>query len=125
MPMKKDEPSSIAVMTHEKRIYSNKVLSAMDFSVPPPGFNASVPPPGLPPPTIPTANSSDNNDFNPAGDQSELRVHMILTNKIADPFHEYSEDNMMGGFEPTASAQWSLPPPAGEGMFELAYLGSG
>ena len=24
-PGKKDEPSSIAVMTHEKRIYSNKV----------------------------------------------------------------------------------------------------
>ena len=25
LPLKKDEPSSIAVMTHEKRIYSNKV----------------------------------------------------------------------------------------------------
>ena len=91
LPLKKDEPSSIAVMTHEKRIYSNKVLSAMDFSVPPPGFNASVPPPGLPPPTIPPA-SSDNNDFNPAGDQSEhslndsnqfnvLQIHSMSTVK--------------------------------------------
>ena len=62
----------------------------MDFSVPPPGFNANVPPPGLPPPAM------ENNEFNPS-----------------DPFHEYSEDNMMGGFEPTASAQWSVPPPAG------------
>jgi len=99
-PTKKDEPSSIAVMTHEKRIYSNKVLSAMDFSVPPPGFNANVPPPGLPPPTI------ENNDFNPS-----------------DPFHEYSEDNMMGGFEPTASAQWSVPPPAGAQLDPAAHSG--
>jgi len=89
VPTKKDEPSSIAVMTHEKRIYSNKVLSAMDFSVPPPGF--SMPPPGIPPPNM------ENNDFNPS-----------------DPFHEYN-DQEMGGFEPTASAQWSVPPPAGAG----------
>ena len=82
---KKDEPSGITVMTHEKRIYSNKVLSAMDFSVPPPGFN--LPPPGVPPPNI------ESNDFNPS-----------------DPF---GEGDMMGGFEPTAQAQWSLPPPAG------------
>jgi len=81
--IKKDEPSSIAVMTHEKRIYSNKVLTAMDFSLPPPGF--SLPPPGIPPPTI------ENNEFNPS-----------------DPFNE---GDMGGGFEPTASAQWSLPPP--------------
>jgi len=97
---KKDEPSSIAVMTHEKRIYSNKVLSAMDFSVPPPGFNANVPPPGLPPPAM------ENNEFNPS-----------------DPFHEYSEDNMMGGFEPTASAQWSVPPPAGAQIDPAAHSG--
>lgn len=55
----------------------------MDFSLPPPGF--SLPPPGIPPPSI------ENNDFNPS-----------------DPFNE---GDMMGGFEPTASAQWSLPPP--------------
>ena len=85
LPGKKDEPSGITVMTHEKRIYSNKVLSAMDFSVPPPGFN--LPPPGVPPPNIET------NDFNPS-----------------DPF---GEGDMMGGFEPTAQAQWSLPPPPG------------
>ena len=85
LPGKKDEPSGITVMTHEKRIYSNKVLSAMDFSVPPPGFN--VPPPGVPPPNI------ESNDFNPS-----------------DPF---GEGDMMGGFEPTAQAQWSLPPPPG------------
>ena len=85
LPVKKDEPSGITVMTHEKRIYSNKVLSAMDFSVPPPGFN--LPPPGVPPPNI------ENNDFNPS-----------------DPF---GEGDMMGGFEPTAQAQWSLPPPPG------------
>ena len=85
LPIKKDEPSGITVMTHEKRIYSNKVLSAMDFSVPPPGFN--VPPPGVPPPNI------ENNEFNPS-----------------DPF---GEGEMMGGFEPTAQAQWSLPPPPG------------
>lgn len=29
IPVKKDEPSSIAVMTHEKRIYSNKVITGM------------------------------------------------------------------------------------------------
>merc|ERR1719373_556351 len=85
LPIKKDEPSGITVMTHEKRIYSNKVLSAMDFSVPPPGFN--VPPPGVPPPNI------ENNEFNPS-----------------DPF---GEGDMMGGFEPTPQAQWSLPPPPG------------
>merc|ERR1719373_463116 len=99
LPIKKDEPSGIAVMTHEKRIYSNKVLSAMDFSVPPPGF--SVPPPGIPPPNL------ENNEFNPS-----------------DPFHEYNEsDNMMGGFEPTASAQWSVPPPAGAGLDPAAHSG--
>lgn len=29
IPAKKDEPSSIAVMTHEKRIYSNKVTTSL------------------------------------------------------------------------------------------------
>ena len=31
IPVKKDEPSSIAVMTHEKRIYSNKVNTCFGF----------------------------------------------------------------------------------------------
>ena len=32
----------------------------------------------------------------------------------SDPFGEYSEgDIYSGGYEPTASAQWSVPPPAG------------
>ena len=60
----------------------------MDFSVPPPGF--SLPPPGLPPPNM------ENSDFNPS-----------------DPFYNNESGDMMGGFEPTASAQWSVPPPAG------------
>ena len=73
----------------------------MDFTVPPPGFNASVPPPGLPPPSsappaAPAAPGGDSAEFNPS-----------------DPFHEYSEGDMMGGFEPTAANQWSVPPPGG------------
>ena len=53
------EPSGIQVMTHEKRIYpskvsnkmfyltsnDNQVIGSMDFSVPPPGFDPSLPPP--------------------------------------------------------------------------------
>ena len=53
------EPSGIQVMTHEKRIYPTKVemkpwsffqdyeqvLGNMDFSVPPPGFDPTLPPP--------------------------------------------------------------------------------
>ena len=97
LPGKKDEPSGITVMTHEKRIYSNKVLSAMDFSVPPPGFN--LPPPGVPPPNI------ESNDFNPS-----------------DPF---GEGDMMGAYEPTAQAQWSLPPPPGSWDQSQAGPGGG
>jgi pre-mRNA 3'-end-processing factor FIP1 len=41
------EPSGISVMTHDKRIYSSKTLSNMDFSVPPPLCGFSMPPPGL------------------------------------------------------------------------------
>ncbi|QQP35656.1 Uncharacterized protein FKW44_023940 [Caligus rogercresseyi] len=40
-------PSSIAVMTHDKREYSKKVISEIDFSVPPPG----IPTVGSGPPT--------------------------------------------------------------------------
>ena len=53
------EPSGIQVMTHEKRVYPSKVgmkswpffpsddqvLGNMDFSVPPPGFDPTLPPP--------------------------------------------------------------------------------
>merc|ERR1719347_914587 len=54
-PTRKDlEPSVIQVMTHEKRIYPSKVIGSMDFSVPPPGFDPTLPPPtgGPPPPDL-------------------------------------------------------------------------
>jgi len=106
---KEAEPSSIAVMTHEKRVYSNKVMSNMDFSVPPPGF--SVPPPGLPPPSLPGPPDTNqapppHGEFNPA-----------------DPFGEYGAASEMGGFEPVGSAQWSVPPPAGPGAWSEEQQG--
>merc|ERR1719291_180121 len=101
-PSKRDsEPSGITVMTHEKRIYSNKVMTNMDFSVPPPGF--SIPPPGIPPPGVSGTTE---------GDQSAPPMGEFPP---TDPFGEYSESDIYsGGYEPTASAQWSVPPPAGQ-----------
>lgn len=87
----------IAVMTSDKRNFSNKKV--VDFSVPPPGLASLIPsgppsvfdglppsliPPGIPPPPI--------GEF--IGD---------------DPF-----DYNYGGYEPTQESQWSLPPPAAE-----------
>jgi len=100
-PTRKDlEPSGIQVMTHEKRIYPSKVIGSMDFSVPPPGFDPSLPPPtGGPPPDL--SGPPPSGEFPPS-----------------DPFGEYPEaDPYSGGYEPTASAQWSAPPPGygGEG----------
>ena len=97
-------PASIAVMTSDKRIYSNK--SVMDFSVPPPGLSGIVPtgppptfdapppkfeglPPGFVPPGIPPP---------PIGDFV-----------VEDPF-DFSGGYV--GYEPTQESQWSLPPPA-------------
>ena len=80
--------SSNSGVVNISNFFYDQVLSAMDFSVPPPGF--SLPPPGLPPPNM------ENSDFNPS-----------------DPFYNNESGDMMGGFEPTASAQWSVPPPAG------------
>jgi len=110
-PSRKElEPSGISVMTHEKRIYPGKVLSNMDFSVPPPGFDPSLPPPsggsGGPPPDLSAPPPSG--EFPPT-----------------DPFGEYSEaDPYSGGYEPTASAQWSAPPP-GFGGGEAGEAGYG
>jgi len=101
-PSRKElEPSGIQVMTHEKRVYPSKVLGNMDFSVPPPGFDPTLPPPtgGPPPPDL--SGPPPSGEFPPS-----------------DPFGEYSEvDPYSGGYEPTASAQWSAPPPGygGEG----------
>merc|ERR1719397_606944 len=101
-PARKElEPSGIQVMTHEKRVYPSKVLGNMDFSVPPPGFDPTLPPPtgGPPPPDL--SGPPPSGEFPPS-----------------DPFGEYSEvDPYSGGYEPTASAQWSAPPPGygGEG----------
>lgn len=89
-----DTPSGISVITHERRIYSNKVMSNMDLSVPPPG-GFSVPPPGLPPPVISSEPSST-----PAPVAGDFPT---------DPFGE--TDPYAGGYEPTAEAQWSFPPP--------------
>jgi len=90
------EPSGITVMTHEKRVYSTKVMGTMDFSMPPPGFDPGLPPPGGPPPDAGPV-PPPMGEFPPS-----------------DPFGEYSEgDPFQGGYEPTASAQWSVPPPAG------------
>jgi len=92
-PAKRDEPSGITVMTHEKRVYSNKVMTNMDFSVPPPGF--SLPPPGMPPPGVEGEGGAPGGEFPPS-----------------DPFGEFGEgDIYSGGYEPTASAQWTVPPP--------------
>jgi len=95
--IKKDEPSGITVMTHEKRIYPNKVMGGVDFSLPPPGFDVSVPPPveGAP---VPSTAPATMGEFPPS-----------------DPFGEFGagDDPYQGGYEPTASQQWSVPPPAG------------
>merc|ERR1719211_735084 len=95
-PSRKElEPSGIQVMTHEKRVYPSKVLGNMDFSVPPPGFDPTLPPPtgGPPPPDL--SGPPPSGEFPPS-----------------DPFGEYSEvDPYSVGYEPTASAQWSAPPP--------------
>merc|ERR1712013_325367 len=73
-PTRKDlEPSGIQVMTHEKRIYPSKVIGSMDFSVPPPGFDPSLPPPtGGPPPDL--SGPPPSGEFPPS-----------------DPFGEYPE----------------------------------
>merc|ERR1711874_615696 len=72
----------------------------MDFSVPPPGFDPTLPPPtGGPPPDL--SGPPPSGEFPPS-----------------DPFGEYSEaDPYSVGYEPTASAQWTAPPPGygGEG----------
>jgi len=96
--VKKDtEPSGITVMTHEKRVYSNKVMGNMDFSMPPPGFDPSLPPPAGAPPSESGSAPAPMGEFPPS-----------------DPFGEYGEgDPYQGGYEPTASAQWAVPPPAG------------
>ena len=56
--LQESAPSGITVMTHDKRVYSQKVIGNMDFTVPPPGVpppgvpaQFSLPPPGVPPPT--------------------------------------------------------------------------
>jgi len=104
--VKPEEPSGITVMTHEKRIYSNKVINEIyDFSLPPPGgvptigsgAGFSVPPPvipsELPPPT--------SEQFTPGQfPASEF-----------PPAEAFSEQPYSAGYEPTAEAQWSLPPP--------------
>jgi len=94
-PPKKEEPSGIQVMTHEKRHYSTKVMNSMDFSMPPPGLPSSfnLPPPGLPPPVIDSSAAPVVADYPPP-----------------DPFHGEA-DPYAGGYEPTAEAQWSVPPP--------------
>ncbi|XP_023348214.1 leucine-rich repeat extensin-like protein 3 [Eurytemora carolleeae] len=79
-------------MTHEKRVYSNKIIGGMDFSVPPPAF--SLPPPGLPPPVLGV----------------EAGIPVATDYPPPDPFGE--GDPYAGGYEPTAEAQWSLPPPS-------------
>jgi len=106
--VKPEEPSGITVMTHEKRIYSNKVINEIyDFSLPPPGgvptigsgAGFSVPPPvipsELPPPTSEqfTPGQFPASEFPPAEAFSE------------QPY------SAAAGYEPTAEAQWSLPPP--------------
>lgn len=104
-PKKPEEPSGIQVMTHDKRIYSQKV-GGMDFSVPPPAF--SVPPPGLPPPVLPPPVA----DFPPPSDlYREGGVPVDAAGPdfgAADPF---GDDIYAGGYEPTAEAQWAVPPP--------------
>jgi len=106
--VKPEEPSGITVMTHEKRIYSNKVISEIyDFSLPPPG-GVSVPTLGggagfsVPPPVIPSElPPPTSEEFTPAQfPASEF-----------PPAEAFSEQPYSGGYEPTAEAQWSLPPP--------------
>ncbi|CAB4055798.1 FIP1L1 [Lepeophtheirus salmonis] len=86
-------PSSIAVMTHDKREYSKKVISEIDFSVPPPGMTGiptvgTTPNVNLPPPPIPHI---------PPGEFPQ-----------EDPFDYPSYSG--GGYEPTMEAQWTAPP---------------
>ena len=84
------EPSGISVITHEKRIYPSKVVRWMDFSVPPPGF-----PPSLPPP--------------PVTDLSGPPLTMGDF-PVSDPFGEYcASDPYTGLYEHTAAAQWMEP----------------
>jgi len=114
---KESEPSGITVMTHDKRVYSQKVIGNMDFSVPPPG----VPPPGvpppfsLPPPGVPPP-GTDVISVPPPGTESSLPPPTMGEFPPGDPFGEFGDgggaDFYGGGYEPTAEAQWSVPPPA-------------
>lgn len=110
--VKDSTPSGITVMTHDKRVYSQKVIGNMDFSVPPPG----VPPPGvpppfsLPPPGVPPP-GSDSLSAPPPGAEAPPPMGEFPP---GDPFGEFGEGGgeFYGGYEPTAEAQWSVPPPA-------------
>ena len=101
---KPPEPSGITVMTHDKRIYSNKVANTLDFSIPPPMGGFSMPPPGLgsePPPVIPTT----------APPTEEFSASEFPASEFP-PAEAFGEDPYSGGFnEPTAEAQWNVPPP--------------
>ena len=95
------EPStSIAVMTSDKRSYSNKI----DFSMPPPGLAGLIPP--GPPPTF---------DGPPPvfdGPPPILVPPGIPPPPIGDFVGDDPFDYHYGGYEPTQESQWSLPPPA-------------
>jgi len=98
--IKPDTPSGISVMTHEKRVYSNKVIGQMDFSLPPPG-GFSMPPPSLPPPGLPPPVIT-------SGEETPV-APVVAEYPPPDPFGD--ADPYAGGYEPTAEAQWSVPPP--------------
>ena len=124
----KQEPSGITVMTHDKRIYSNKVLSNMDFSLPPPSMGSggfSMPPPSV-------LGGSGTTDPPPAT-AGAATVQPIVTSTAAagapppteefnaadfpssefPPAEAFGEDPFAAAanYEPTAEAQWSQPPP--------------
>jgi len=112
---KESAPSGITVMTHDKRVYSQKVIGNMDFTVPPPG----VPPPGvpaqfsLPPPGVPPPTGGEGLPVPPPGTDASVPPPMGEF-PPGDPFGEFSEGgaDYYGGYEPTAEAQWTVPPPA-------------
>eukprot|EP00088_Acartia_fossae_P058811 TRINITY_DN6925_c0_g1_i6.p1 TRINITY_DN6925_c0_g1~~TRINITY_DN6925_c0_g1_i6.p1 ORF type:complete len:549 (-),score=197.39 TRINITY_DN6925_c0_g1_i6:78-1724(-) len=124
----KQEPSGITVMTHDKRIYSNKVLSNMDFSLPPPSMGSGGF--SMPPPTV--LGGSGTVEPSPAS-AGAATVQPIVTSTAAGtgaaptdefnaadfpssefpPAEAFGEDPFAAAanYEPTAEAQWSQPPP--------------
>ena len=105
---------------------ASQVLGNMDFSVPPPGFDPTLPPPtgttfanseawrcynlyvlllGGPPPDL--SGPPPSGEFPPSGRNNFSKEPKLIFFK--DPFGEYSEvDPYSGGYEPTASAQVRL-----------------